>query len=254
MEVLKRNWLTAGLATAATAYELSKRARQQIAIDSRVKFPTWSETMRRKSVPVRRATRRVYKRRTSRPYGRYATGHQRRIIRTSGLQSITYSAATTGGTAITCKLSDVVTSDLQAAYTLYRLRKVVVHLMPRIDAGNSGLTNNFQFMVAAACDPEDTTNPGGVTAVTIYDNSYQKLLTSTDRFKYTFYPKAVNAVGNAGATAFVGSYAMNPWLQLSATGVAIPHNCLKLGFNTGASTTLSFDYYLEYHFDVKGLA
>lgn len=253
MEVLKRNWLTAGLATAATAYELSKRARQQVQLDSATKFPTWSEisNMRRKSVPTRRIL--TKRRRFNIPRGRYANASSRRVVRCTAVTGIAFAAATTGGAAVQCKLSDVVTSDLQAAYTLYRIRKVVLHLVPRVDPANSGLANNYQFMVAACCDPEDATAPTGTTAVTVFENSYQKFVQSGSKFRYTFYPKAVNAVGNAGATAYVGSYGMNPWLQLNGLGIAIPHLSLKMGFNTGSSTTVNFDYYLEYHFDVKGL-
>ena len=108
--------------------------------------------------------------------------------------------------------------------------------------------------LAGAAGSSGSHAPANLPAVTAYDNSYQKWITSGDRFTYSFYPKVVNAVGNAGATAYAGSYGMNPWLQLNATGLAIPHQALKLSIQTGAATTLTYDMFFEYHFDVKGIA
>lgn len=151
-------------------------------------------------------------------------------------------------------LSTVQTSDLTPVYRLYRIRKVVLHLVPRVDNANSGLANNFQGMVAAACDPESTAVPAAITAITAYDNSYQKHIVSGDRFKYTFYPKVTNSVDIGGTATAAGSYAMNPWLRLDATGITVPHLSLKLGVQVTSSTTVSFDAFYEFHFDVKGIA
>lgn len=152
-------------------------------------------------------------------------------------------------------LTSIQTADLVAMYRYYRIDKIVVYLVPRVDPANSGLASNFTCMVAMCCDPEDITAPASTQAVTAYDNSYQKFLTSNSApFKYTFYPKVVNAVGNAGVAAFVGGYGRNPWLNLSAAGILIPHNCLKWAITCGANSTITFDAYFEYHISVKGVA
>ncbi len=129
-----------------------------------------------------------------------------------------------------------------------------MHLVPRVDPANSGVVNNYQALVAAACDPENTTTPTSIIGITAYDNSYQKFLNAADKFTYTFYPKVTNSIDISGVATAAGSYAMNPWIRLDSTGVTVPHLSLKLGFNVGASTTVAFDYYYDIHFDTRGIA
>lgn len=244
----------AGIGAIAGSIAAGRRAYRQQAIDARTKFDTWKG----EKMPVmksRRIAGRRYKRTTyRRPIKPRGEGPWKRLVRTSIVNSLNLTAASSASGAFLLQLSDVQTSDLTAAFKLFRLRKVVMHVLPRVDAANSGVSSNFQALFAVACDPESSSTPANLTEVTAYDNSYQKFLTSGDRLKYTFYPKAVNVVGNGGAAAYAGSYGMNPWLQLNATGIAIPHNALKWAVNTSASTTLVFSYYLEYHFDVKGIS
>lgn len=257
----------AGLGSALAAIRSGAEAYRQARKDSANKFVTWSERpaprpVVRRSVP--RAT--VMKRRlpSGRRYRRryvrvkrgksLGDGYAKRMVRTTGLLGTAIAAASTQYTNTNITLDLVQISDLTAAYRLFRIRKVVLHLVPRVDTANSGLANNFQCLIAAACDPESTAVPASITEITAYDNSYQKFVSSGEHFTYTFYPKAVNAVGNAGATAYVGSYGMNPWLQLNAGGASIIHQALKLGFQVGSASTISFQYFFEIHFDVKGQA
>lgn len=211
--------------------------------------------------PMIGGSRRKYVKRSFRPFRsiRYGKsrgdGSSKRLVRTGNVFQIgPIAAGVTAFGAVSPTLSYVQTSDLTGIYRYYRLVKVVISVVPRVDYANSGLASNFTSTIAACCDPEDTTVPAALTVIGAYDNSYQKTLTSGDRFKYTFYPKVVNAVGNAGVAAFVGGYGKNPWLQLSATGIVIPHNCLKYGIQVGSATTENFDCFYEYHFDVKGIA
>lgn len=269
--LVKRNLpglLGAGLGAAAANFAAGRRAYLQAKKDTAQRFPTWSEKKPslRMSYKSSYGSRRVAgRRRAFRRYGRrlprgrvFGEGPAKTLIRTSPIFSTSVSAATSVYNVYSPILGSasigVYTSDLTSAFRLYKIKKVVLKLVPRVDPANSGLTNNFQALVAVACDPEDTSTPGSIGAITAYDNSYQKFITSSNQLTYTFYPKPVNAVGVSGATAYVGSYASNPWLQLNATGLTVPHNALKLGINTGSSTTINFDMYFEYHFLVKGIA
>lgn len=263
--LIKRNWPTlvgAGLGAVAANFAAGKQAYLQAQKDNKKKFVTWSEkpkpSMKPSTYRSRRPRLSFRRRRYSRRPGKSFSGLGKRLVRTSPIFSLSIAAATSNYSVYQPALGSatigVQTSDLTSAYRLYRIRKVVLHLVPRIDDANSGLVNNYQAYVAAACDPEDTTAATSIGQITAYDNSYQKWITSGDRFTYTFYPKVVNAVGNAGATAYVGSYGSNPWLQLNATGTQIPHQALKIGINLGSSSTVTFDAFFEYHFDVKGVA
>lgn len=249
--------LPLGLAIAANVVKSGYDAYQAIRSDPPFPTSTRSRTMPRsfntsfkRSSYRRRMPMRSYRRAPKRDTG------VKRLVRTSliGTNTINLSASTFNSVIRNCVLSDVQTSDITAAYRLYRIAKVVVHLIPRVDAANSGVTNNYQLYVSAACDPEGTTAPSATTAITAYDNSYQKWVSSGDRFRYTFYPKVVNSVDLSGVSTAAGSYSSNPWLQLNSTGITIPHRQLVVGINAAAATTVLCDYYLEYHFDVKGLA
>lgn len=258
--LVKRNLpglVGAGLGSIAGAFVAGRKAYRQIQSDSRrSRFVTWREpNMSVPRAPVLRVGRRrfPYRRRYVRHNKGMVPNNIRRIVRSSALSSQTIAAGTSTQNSTSITLNQVQTSDLTGIYRLFRLRKAVVHIVPRVDPANSGLANNYQCIIAAACDPETTAAPANFQAVTAYDNSYQKFVTSGDRFKYTFYPKVTNTVDNGGATA-AGSYAMNPWLRLDATGIQIPHLALKLCFQTSAATTINFDVFYDLHFDVRGIA
>lgn len=211
--------------------------------------PPFATSMARPVVKRAGARRPTYRRRR---YGRKPMSLAgRRIVRSSGLSTITIAAGTSSYANVNSTLNAVQTSDLTSTFRLFRIRKVVLHLVPRIDPANSGLANNFQSFVATACDPESAAAPTSHLQITAYDNSYGKFITAGDKYNYTYYPKVTNTVDNGGATA-AGSYGLNPWLRLDATGILVPHLALKLGVATNAATTVSFDYYFDYHFDVKG--
>lgn len=208
--------------------------------------------------PMRRSTRRPTYRR--RPFNRrrgMTTVSQKRLVRTSAVKSFSVTAGQTVFGGFSAILNDVQLSDIQTMWRLYRLRKVVMTLTPRIDPANSGVTNNYQFYVAACCDPENTTAPLNIQAITAYDNSYSKFINSGNKFQYTFYPKVTNTVDSAGTALAAGSYSVNPWLRLDVPGSAVPHLHLKYGVateSTSTATSIAFNYVLEYHFDVRGIA
>lgn len=233
----------------------SNRQRKQVALDARQRFPTWKESssMPRTTYRPRYASRKRYSRRP-RMIRRMRPDAIKTLVRTTPLA--TYNTLATGllGVSPSFTLGQVFTNDIVAAYRLFRLVKIKLHLVPRVDPGNSGLVNNCQAFIAAACDPEGSTAPTSISQVTSYDNSYQKLVTASDRFTYTFYPKVVNVVDNAGTSSAASSYSTNPWLLLSTAGLVIPHRQLLLYIQQGNAVALSYDHYFEYTFQVKGLA
>lgn len=214
--------------------------------------PRYMAYGRRSFKPTR--SRRRYARKRTVPRSPY----YRRVVRSSGMFPISLLATQSQFiTKVNIGINGCETSDLQQVYSLYRLVKVVMRLVPRVDPANSGLSNNWQAVVAAASDPEDQATPTSITGVTAYDNSRQAFVNSGQVFKYTFYPKAANSVDINGTATAIGSYGrMNPWLRLNATGITVPHYNLIIGVTTGTATTttLNFDYILDYHFDVHGLS
>lgn len=248
--------LGAGVGAIAGSIAAGRRAYRQVQLDNRSKFPTWSE--RKMPLKARFVAKRRYPTRRRYPsYKRRSTSQGwRRVVRTSNITNpiTSLAAASFNSVVLNPTLSYVQTSDLTSAYRLFRVRKVVLHAFPRVDAANSGLASNFTTIMAAACDPEGTSAPANIQAITAYDNGYAKCVPSGQSFKYTFYPKVVNTVDVSGTATAAGSYGMNPWLQLNATGITIPHRQLVFGIQSGANTTLSVDAFFEVHFDVKGMA
>ncbi|AXH73954.1 MAG: hypothetical protein [Cressdnaviricota sp.] len=153
-------------------------------------------------------------------------------------------------------LNALYTTDLLAAYDTYRIKKVTAVLMPAAPLGNGAAAAAASHVsVACACDQagENLTVPSS-TFVASYDNARIKHLTEDDeKFYYTFYPKVINDVDNAGTSTAVGNYGpTNPWLNLSTQGIAIPHKRLLYHIQYGATATVT-NFILTYivTFDVR---
>lgn len=258
--------LVAGLAGVASSLWASHRAqRSQVSVDAAESFPTWKGEMPLVRAPAFRIggrRRMAYRRRRAPGIKRGMSSFFKTFVRTSGIGTITASTGIVGlNTNVT--LSQVQTTDLTAVYRLYRIKKVVLHLAPRLDSAQAvALTtttwaNSQNAFASFACDPEgNATAASSLTQqiVTAYDNSYSKWIASGDKLRYTFYPKAVNTVDVSGAATAAGSYSTNPWLQLNSTGITVPHKSILGVIQTGTTSTQAYDYYFEFHFQVKGIA
>lgn len=240
-----------------SAWRAGQRAASAISADSSVPV-TWQGERPRmaysKKAPRRFNMRRRYRRR----FTKKANFGYRRIVRSSAINAVSIAGSgTTLAGIYDIALQNVQTSDLVATYTQYRIRKVVLHMTPRVDPANSGVSNNHQCVMAACMDPEGPAAISTVQGITAYDNSYQKWVNAGEQFTYTFYPKVVNTVDINGTATAAGSYGMNPWLQLTATGITVPHKRLLYLVQTGAPVSASglfFDFYFDIHFDVKGFS
>ena len=181
--------LGAGLAAASGLYTLGRRAAS--AIDKDRAFPTWKGTM-----PYRRPMRprgRAGMRRPQRMvlYRRPRDTQYANIRRTTAVYSLNIpSGAYNAYATNSIKLNTVKTSDLVAAYDLYRIRKVQVVFTPAYDPGNSGISSNNHIQVCAACDPSTSTAPTTVLDFTAYDNHRSNWLVAGKPFVYTFSPRS----------------------------------------------------------------
>jgi len=254
-------YLSGAIAVGSSLYSLATRQRSAVAQDSST-FPTWSSSYRGPSMPkyaypARRAAgrRRRYMRRSYVP--RFVKPRRPELVQsfvrsTLAQDWISLTASTATTTSFAFSMNQIAIADLAATFQFYRIRKIVIHLVPRVDSANSGLANNFSCQISAACDPSRLTSVATALEVLSYGNSAQKMVNSGGSFHYTFYPKVVNTVSNAGVAAQVGSYGMNPWINFS--DITIAHQRLLLGLTCGNSTTLSFNGFVDFHFDCKGIS
>ncbi len=145
-------------------------------------------------------------------------------------------------------LSMFQTTDVIGMFDQYKINWVEITVMPSFDPGQSGVTNNSQVFVAAACDPTgQTTGTPTISQITSFSGSKLQPLTAGSVFKYRFVPRAVNSLA-------AGAYAVNAadWLILSTNGATVPHQSLLLDIKT--SNTLSvvkYDYVLTVNFSCK---
>lgn len=206
--------------------------------------------------PVSRRIARRYRRRYTRP-SRPLTSYQT-LVRTTGYNSLTINTGQFNAWMVSSvKLNNVRYDDLIAAYDLYRIKKVEVVCVSTFDPGNSGVVNNDHLQVIAACDPNNPSLPNLMTTIGAYDNSRSTWLIAGRKWVYTFYPKVTNTVYDGTVATNAGSYGVNPWLQLSPTGVGIPHYSLVMGLASATAPSvnnvLGVSYYYRIHFEVKNV-
>lgn len=142
-------------------------------------------------------------------------------------------------------------TDLIGNYDVYRLKSLTVEVLPSVDPGNSGVTNNQCLHVYTACDTIGAVATPTAGLITSYQNYKYGSIPSGSKFLYKFYPKVTNTVDNAGVATPVGSYGTNPWLSLNTAGIAIPHHRLLYGLTTGSTSTQEVTFTFTVQFDVK---
>ncbi len=120
--------------------------------------------------------------------------------------------------------------------------------MPRFDPGQSGVTNNANVWVAAACDPTGQLTTPTFTQVTAFGNHTVQPLVAGRTFRYRFSPKAANTL--AGGNVAVNS---TDWIYCNAAGVAVPHLKLLYNITSNLNTNVTvFEYVMRVNFTVKG--
>lgn len=246
---LRSGLLGLGAAAISTAYKLSRRAAD--AVKSDPLFPT-STTMVKRPAPRGRTALRYRKRAYVMPK-RMPSLRYRFLYRSTGVGA-QFTLTTGIGYINSPALSFIPTADLIASYRLYRIKKVVWTVYPRVDPANSGIINNHVFTMYAACNAEGpVATPAASSDITIYDKHTVRTVTSGSMFKYTFYPKVTNTVQGASSAVASGSYKTNPWLKLDSTGITVPHQqLLAWTQNGGTAGTTVFDGYFTFYFDVMG--
>lgn len=167
------------------------------------------------------------------------------LTRTSLPLPIVQTAGEANG-AVTITLNQVQTTDLIGMYDEFKINWVKFRVQPRVDPGQSGITNNTQNWVAAACDVTGQISSPNFTTVTALDNHKVSQLTQRE-FIYTFTPRAINAL-QAGNLAIN----RNDWLILSTAGAAVAHQSLLYNIKSlNTSAVLAFDYLLEINFSAR---
>lgn len=139
------------------------------------------------------------------------------------------------------------TSDLIAMYDEYKINWMEFILIPRYDPGQSGVTNNSDVFVVAACDVTGALSAPTFTQLSAFDNSKVAPLQAGKSFRYRFVPRAINTLAS-------GNYAVNQsdWIILNASGVNVPHNQLGFVIQTPLATNvLAYDYIVRINFSVK---
>lgn len=248
---IRSGLLGLGVTALSTAYKLGRRAYLETKKDP--PFPT-STNMPKRVYPSRKVSGRRYRRPAIvRPMRSPVIRSMRRCNANSLRVSLT-GAGVAAGYIASPTLNDIPTADLLSAYRMYRIKKVVFTLAPRMDPANGAVANHWQFQCTAACNPEGpVVAPTTINDMSIYDNWYSKHIVSGERFVYTFYPKVTNSVQGSATAVASGSYRTNPWLKLDSTGIQVPHQQLLIlvqsGIGPGAST-VNFDGYFTIYFDV----
>lgn len=196
---------------------------------------------------LRRSVRRI-----PRPVSSGATGLY--IVRSGTPTAVTI---TNGGvhSSYQPKLSDCVTSDLEAVFNEYKLVKCVVRWTLRKDPSSANSAGYQVYQIALANDPEGIT-PSAFNQTTAYANHRRGYLQSGQDFKYTFVPKATGAVGISGTATAVTTFRQNPWIYLNATGITVPHSQMNYSIMSTDTTaaTIQAEYCIDYHFMVKGIS
>jgi hypothetical protein len=144
-------------------------------------------------------------------------------------------------------LNLVTTTDLAAMYDQYKINWMEIRLIPGYDPGQSGVTNNADVWVIAACDPTGSLSAPSWGQLAEFDNHKVAPLVAGREFRYRFRPKCVNALaaGNVAVNA-------SDWLFLTSAGVGVAHNQLGLVvLSASPSSTLTYTYVIEINFSVK---
>lgn len=152
-------------------------------------------------------------------------------------------------------LNNLDTSDIAAAFDLYRINSVTACVTPLVDPANSGLVNNHVLQIYLAEDIYGEFTTPTYSQITGFANCKMRLLGSGQQLWYKFKPRVKNTVDNAGTAVPVGSYGrVNPWINTSTAGLSIPHKRLLVYVNDPAGTFTGTVYVtLRYNITVRGL-
>lgn len=150
------------------------------------------------------------------------------------------------------ELSRVQTSDLLATFQVYRIKRIDIELVPLYDPSTDVSGKSTDYLVYMACDTTGATTLVSPQVITAFDNYKMQSIVGGEKFKYSFYPKALNELGQPlGVNDGVGSYDTNPWITLTSDGIQVPHARLLWSIQSPSVSNAILLYTLTYHFDVK---
>lgn len=139
------------------------------------------------------------------------------------------------------------TLDLAGMYDQYKINWMEIRLIPGYDQGQSGVTNNADVWVIAACDPTGSLSAPSWNQLAAYENHKVAPLVAGREFRYRFRPKATNAIA-------AGNLAVNntDWLFLTSPGVGVAHHQLGVSIlSANPNSVLTYTYVIDVNFSVK---
>lgn len=152
-------------------------------------------------------------------------------------------------------LFQLYTADIINAWDFFRIKGVTAIITPRIDPGNSGITNNGQVHCYVANDMQaEFTTPSTYTIITQFENQKYQCLVAGKSMYYKFYPKVKSTLDNAGTATGVGAPGkFNDWIALNNAGLNIPHHRFLMFLSTSlAASTQTIDVVYRITFDCRG--
>lgn len=176
-----------------------------------------------------------------------ADGRIERHVRVSGTAAVSLLAGSYSG-HFDFSLASVQWADIVAMYDQYKIDKVEFHLIPVYDPGQSGIANNTDVVVYAACEPSGELTTPTPLQVGAFSNCKVQPLLAGKEFIYTFKPKALNNLTG-------GNFALsNDWLICSNQGVTVPHKRLLLHIaSNNLSSTQAYQFYSKIYFSTKNV-
>lgn len=183
----------------------------------------------------------------------YRTEFAQPLKRTSGITTINLVA---GGlnSFLDIQLNQVLTSDLTSTFQVFRIKKVQFDLIPNVDPAGSVAAQATSYHVYTANDTQGLVTAPLPLGVSAYQNYKYGTIVGGEKYRYVFYPKVLNEVNSSTSTATAaGSYASNPWLALSPTGILVPHVRLLYSIVSSSAVTPAMQYTVTIWFDVKRL-
>jgi hypothetical protein len=170
------------------------------------------------------------------------------VTRNSVLANYTLTAGSSSGKS-DLLLSSFPFTDLLGTFDRYRVNWAEFVVFPTYDAGQSGVTNNANILVALANDPGGHLTAPTMQDISQFDNCKIEPMVSGKVIRYRWSPKPTNAL-SAGNLA-----SSNDWLYTGTGGDAIPHLRLLYNFqsNAAAATTAGVSGYVRINVTFKGL-
>lgn len=138
-------------------------------------------------------------------------------------------------------------SSYAALYQLYKIKKVVVRIIPyAFHVQNQSTSGSFGVILHSATDSNDAATATIAQLQRYKDYKNRQISSNTHQFKRTIRPRIDVDTQTSGGSSMVMSM-KSGWLN--TTSLDVDHNALKMAFEyySSGATTFAFKMELEYH-------